>query len=481
MQSSARPTQTGPDRWKVFVLVATGVFMATLDGSIVNVSLHAIARHFGVVVGPLVSWVVLAYLVVVASLLLTVGRLADLFGHRLIWTLGLLVFTAGSALCGWAPSLAMLIGARAIQGIGGALLMAIGPALLLTAFPPTQRGRAIGLHAVVVSVGVSSGPVLGGLVTERLGFRAIFYLNLPIGLLGALMTWLWLPQSEPKAARFDVPGALLLAIAFGTLTSGLSLGGELGFGSPIPLALIACAALSFALLLRHEARHAHPIVDLSLFRDRVFAAATVSLVLSFLASYALSLLLPLFLQQLRGLSLEQTGWFLTPLPLTIAVLSPLSGALSDRMGTRLLAALGMLLLSVGLGLLTLIGPETGLSLVVAALVLAGLGQAIFRAPNNSALMGAAPAHRQGVASSLLATARVVGQSLSVAIASAIFGLSGSAEAGRRLALAEPGLDVGVAQQQFLVGYRRALWVMAAIALASAASSLMRKPRPTPSP
>lgn len=469
----------GPGRWRVFALVATGVFMATLDGSIVNVSLHAIAQHFGVVVGPLVSWVVLAYLVVVTSLLLTVGRLADLFGHRLIWTLGLLVFTAGSALCGWAPSLAMLIGARAIQGVGGALLMAIGPALLLSAFPPTQRGRAIGLHAVVVSVGVSSGPVLGGLVTERLGFRAIFYLNLPIGLVGALLTWLWLPHTAPKAARFDIFGALLLAIAFGALTSGLSLGGELGFGAPVAVALLVCAGLSFMLLLRHEARHAHPIVDLSLFRDRVFAAATVSLVLSFLASYALSFLLPLFLQQLRGLSLEQTGWFLTPLPLTIAVLSPLSGALSDRMGTRFLAAVGMLLLSVGLALLTLIGPETGLSLVVFALVLAGLGQAIFRAPNNSALMGAAPAHRQGVASGLLATARVVGQSLSVAVASAIFGLSGSAEAGRRLALGAPGLDVGVAQHQFLVGYRRALWAMAAIALASAVSSLMRKPRPTP--
>jgi EmrB/QacA subfamily drug resistance transporter len=467
-----------PGRWTVFALVAMGVFMATLDGSIVNVSLHAIAQHFGVVVGPLLSWVVLSYLVVVASLLLTVGRLADLLGHRLIWTLGLLVFSVGSALCGWAPSLPLLIAARAVQGVGGALLMAIGPALLLSAFPPSQRGRAIGLHAVVVSVGVSSGPVLGGLITERLGYRAIFFLNLPIGALAALLTWLLLPRTAPKSVRFDVLGAVLLALAFGTLTSGLSLGGQHGFEAPSSLALLACSGVGFALLLRHEKRHPSPIVDLSLFRDRVFAASTVSLVLSFLASYALSFLLPLFLQQLRGLSLEQTGWFLTPLPLTIALLSPLTGALSDRMGTRLLAALGMVLLGAGLALLTLLGPETGLSLAVFALVLAGLGQAIFRAPNNSALMGAAPPNRQGVASSLLATARVVGQSLSVAVASAIFGLSGSAEAGRQLALAPAGLDVASAQRDFLLGYRRALWAMAAVALLSAVSSLMRRPRAT---
>lgn len=464
----------GPGRWSVFALVGVGVFMATLDSSIVNVSLHAVAEHFGVEVGPLVSWVVLAYLVVNASLLLTVGRLADLFGYRPIWTLGLGVFSAGSALCALAPSLPLLIAARAVQGVGGALLMAIGPALLLSAFPPSQRGRAIGLHAVVVSVGISSGPVLGGLITERLGYRAIFYLNLPLGVLGAVLAHRLLPRAATKPVAFDALGALLLAVAFGGLTGGVSLGGELGYGLPT-LALLACSATSFGLLLAHERRAAQPILDLSLFRSRVFSAALASLITNFMAAYALSFLLPLYLQELRGLSLAQTGWLLTPLPVIIAVLSPFSGALSDRVGTRFLAAVGMLMLSAGLGLLALLGTEGGLTLAACALLLAGVGQAIFRAPNNSALMGAAPADRQGSASSLLATARVLGQSLSVSVASTIFKLSGSAAAGQRLALRPTGLALAAAQRDFLLGYRRALWVMAAFALLSAVSSLLRRP------
>ncbi|HEY6879479.1 MAG TPA: DHA2 family efflux MFS transporter permease subunit [Polyangiales bacterium] len=470
MSSHERATQQGPSRAAVFALVATGVFISTLDGSIVNVSLHAIAEHFGVVVGPLLSWVVLAYLVVTAALLLTVGRLADLLGHRVIWTLGLAVFSAGSALCAWAPSLRWLIAARAFQGTGGALLMANGPALLLTAFPPSQRGRALGLHAVVVGVGVSSGPVLGGLITERLGFRAIFYLNLPFGILGALLAWRTLPRVAPKSVHFDGFGALWLALALGTLTSGLSLGGELGFAAAPPVVLLASSCVSFWRLVRHEQRHPHPILDLSLFREPVFRTALVSLTLSFLASYALSFLLPLFLHQLRGLSLAQTGWLLTPLPLTIALLSPFSGALSDRVGTRSFAAFGMLLLSAGLAILSALGPDTPLSLVIFALLVAGVGQAIFRAPNNSALMGAAPSHRQGVASSLLATARVIGQSLSVAVASTIFGLSGSARAGRLLAQPPVGLDIAGAQRTFLIGYRCALWTMATVALLAALSA-----------
>lgn len=469
---------TEPSRLTVFALVAVGVFMATLDTSIVNVSLPAIARHFEIAAGPLLGWVVLAYLVVVAALLLTVGRLADLIGHRTVWTLGLVVFSAGSALCGAAPSLAFLVFARALQGIGGALLMAIGPALLLTAFPREQRGRAIGLNAIVVGVGVSSGPVLGGLLTERFGFRAIFYVNVPVGLIGALVAWLRLPR-RPRTTpvHFDAIGALLLAAAFGALTAAVSLGGELGLRAPLTLSLWAVFAIALPWLVWHERRHPHPIVDLGLFRDRVFATASVSLVLSFLASFALAMLLPLYFQQLRGLDLEHTGLLLTPLPLTTALLSPLTGSLSDRTGTRVLASTGMVLLAGALALLSTLAADTPLWVAVLGLLLAGLGQAIFRAPNNSALMGAAPPNRQGVASGLLATARVVGQSLSIALAGAVFGGHGSAEAGRALvadaALGAPRDPLLAAR--FVEGFRAALWVLAGVALLAALTSSMRRP------
>ena len=471
--------RAAPTRLTVFALVAIGVFMATLDSSIVNVSLAAIARHFDIVAGPLLGWVVLAYLVVVAGLLTTVGRLADLLGHRLVWTAGMLVFSGGSALCGAAPSLRTLVLARALQGIGGALLMATGPALLLSAFPKEQRGRAIGLHAVVVGLGVSSGPVLGGILTERFGFRAIFYVNLPFGLVGALFAWLWLaPREARRPVHFDPLGALLLGLGFGALTAVASLGQDLGLRSPLTLALLATVFVALPWLVHHERHHPHPIVDLSLFSDRVFAASSVSLVLSFLASFALSMLLPLYFQQLRGLDLEHTGLLLTPLPVTTALLSPLTGALSDRMGTRVLAAFGMLLLGAALLLLSTLDAHTPLWVAVIGLVLAGVGQAIFRAPNNSALMGAAPPHRQGVASSLLATARVLGQSLSIAIASAIFAAYGSADAGLALTqIAPPAVALAGLQARFHAGYQVALWVMAAVAGVAALTSLMRRPAP----
>lgn len=474
MSESASAATPPPSRETVFALVAAGVFMATLDGSIVNVSLNAIAAHFGVVVGPLLTWVVLAYLVVVAGLLLTVGRLADLLGHRLVWTVGLAIFTLGSALCCAAPSLGLLIAARAVQGIGGAFLMAIGPALLLSAFPASQRGRAIGLHGVVVSVGVSAGPVLGGLITERLGFRYIFYLNLPIGLIAALVSWWKLPAHAKKPAHFDGLGALLLAVALGTLTSALSLGGELGLGSFACVGLFLASLVSGTWLLVHLRKHPHPVIDLSLFRDRIFAAASASLTLSFVASYALSFLLPLYFKQLRGISLEQTGWYLASLPLTIAVLSPFTGALSDRVGTRVLAAFGMALLSVGLVILARLDRGTPLGEAVLGLMIGGVGQAIFRAPNNSALMGAAPRHRQGVASGVLATARVVGQTLSIALAGTIFTMHGSAEAGRALSVGGSGQAMAQLEQVFLEGYRASLHLFAGVAAMAALCALMRR-------
>jgi len=470
-----------PGKWTTLAIVGVGVFMATLDASIVNISLPAIAHRFGVPLNGVIEWVVIAYLLAVATVLLTVGRLADMIGHKPIWVAGLLTFTLGSAMCGAAPSLDALVGFRAFQGLGGAFLMALSPAMLTSAFPAHERGRALGLNAVIVALGVSTGPTLGGILTESFTWRAIFYVNVPIGLLGAAAAVRLLRRRSVRATgRFDPLGAALLALGLGGLTLGLSFAQEWGWTSPELMASLAVGVAGMAGLLLVERHVSDPILDLSLFRSRLFAAANVSLVLSFLALFAVSFLLPFYLEELRGFTTLEAGLLLTPLPLTIALIAPFSGSLADRIGTRWPATIGFAIACAGLVLISELDAHTPLWQVIATLVVTGVGQGLFRSPNNSALMGAAPRHRQGVAAGMLATGRVVGQSVSVALAGAIFIGLGGAAAGARLSLARSAAGAAQAsatglQHTFAGAFHTAFLVSAAIAGIGVFTSLVRGP------
>ncbi len=476
------PATLGPimltgNKWATFAIVAVGVFMATLDTSIVNVSLPAIAHHFGVPLGAAVEWIVIAYLVSVAALLLSIGRLADLLGRKTVWLTGLGIFTVASLACGAAPSLTALIVARALQGVGGACLMAISPAMLTSAFPPEQRGRAIGLNAVTVGLGISTGPTLGGLITEHSSFRYIFLLNLPIGIAGWIAAYALLPkQPRPDRAsiHFDLLGALYLAVALASLTAGVSLGNELGWTDALPLSLLGLVVISAIAFAFHERAHAHPVVDFTLFRQRTFASACASLLLSFIASFSVSVMLPFYFEQLRGWGSALTGIMLTPYPLTLALVGPFSGALADRVGTRWLAAGGMAILCLGLCLLSQLGTDNSKLDIIIRVLIAGFGQAVFQSPNNSALMGSAPKQRQGLASGMLATGRVVGQSLSVAVSVAVFTGFGGAEAGRLLRTGAAGADVPALQQAFLHSQSITFLCLASVAIAAAVTALVRE-------
>lgn len=467
----AEPSQAYPNKWSVLAVVAVGVFMATLDSSIVNISLPAIGEHFHVPLGPGVEWVVMSYLVVVASVLLTIGHLADLYGHRAIWGGGLVVFTLGSVLCGASTSLGALIAFRGLQGIGGAMLMAISPALLTSAFPPQERGRAIGMNAVFVSLGITAGPTIGGLITQHLSWRWIFYVNVPIGVVGLVATMIVLPKATTRARpSFDLAGASLLAFGLAAVTAGLSLGPTVGWQKPVPMALIGAGIALLIAFVFVERRHPKPVVDLGLFRDRVFASATLSLVISFIALFAVGVFLPFYLEQLRGMNAQRAGLLLTPLPLTVAVLAPIAGSMADRIGTRGLAATGLTIAAIGLLLVGRLDRDTSTLGIVATLAVTGVGQALFQAPNNSALMGAAPKERRGVAAGMLATSRVVGQSLGVAVASAVFGTLGGAAAGHALASGSPDpAQQHVFEHAFAITFR----VCAVIALVGVGASLVR--------
>lgn len=476
-QTTAQENEERTSKWAVLAIVAVGVFMATLDSSIVNISLPTIANYFHVPLNGAVEWVIIAYLVATAAILLTAGRLADMIGRKAVWLAGLLLFTSGSALCGAAPLLGVLIASRAFQGLGGALLMAVSPALLVGAFPPSERGRALGLNAVTVALGVSVGPTLGGFITSSLTWRWIFYVNVPIGIIGILATIYVLKERRSRnPGRFDPLGALLLAIGLAALTAGLSFGQEIGWTSPLLIALIVVGVIALAFLPFVEKRVPNPIIDFSMFRNRVFFSANISLILSFLAMFAVSFMLPFYLEELRGFSTELSGVLLTPLPIVIAVIAPISGSLADRIGTRWLAAGGLTIACIGLVLISQLNAHSSIFDIVWRLVFTGVGQAIFQSPNNSALLGSAPRSQQGSASGFLATGRTMGQSLSVALSGAIFAGLGGASAGLMLSANRNHLasDQLVAlQHTFTSSFQATFIVCACIAAVGIFTSLVR--------
>ena len=451
----------------MLALVALGTFMTALDASIVNISLPSIARTFRMPIGGAVQWVIIAYLVVIAATLLTFGRLSDLVGRKRVWMAGLAIFTLGSIFCGAAGSIEELIAARVFQGLGGALVFAPSLAIISEAFA-ADRGRALGLNAVMLAVGTSVGPTLGGLITDHLTWRWIFYLNVPLSVIALLASHRVLPSSGARTREpLDVPGAALSAVGFACLTLALSFSQEWRAARLLTCLVIGVAALVAAGMVERRSRY--PIVDIALLRDRVLASALASMTLAMLALFAVGFILPFYFEELRRFSIIESGLLLTPLPVTIAVVAPFSGALADRVGSRWLASGGLALACVGLFLLARLDETSTVGDIVWRLVVTGLGQGLFQSPNARALMDEAAAGQQGQASSLYATGRVIGQSLSVALAGAIFAGLGGASAGRALAVAPSGTvaspDVVALQQTFLVGFHGALLVCAAVAAA----------------
>ena len=477
MAPASRVARQPASQWAVLAVVTVGTFMSTLDASIVNISLPAIAHAFGVPLSGTIEWVIIGYLVIIAALLLTVGRLGDLFGRVPLWLAGLVVFTAGSAISGMAPSLELLIAARAIQAIGGALILGNSLAILSDTFPAAVRGRALGINAIALALGASAGPTLGGLITEHLGWRWIFYVNVPIGLAAAIASWRVLSRAGRRGqGRLDPLGALLLGGGVAAVNLGLSFGQEWGWTSPRLVAMLALTSAALTGAVLHERRASSPIVDLGLFRNRVFVSALTSMTLAMLALFAVSFLMPFYFEELRGFSTERSGLLLTSLSLTIAVVGPIAGTLSDRFGSRWLAPLGLAILAFGLVALARLDATSSTDEIIWPLVVAGLGQGLFLSPNSNTLFAATPAAEQGEASGLLQTGRVVGQSLSVAVAGAVFAHFGGAAAGATLIglhVSAQAAQLAATQQTFVDAFRAALLACAAFAALGVPIALVR--------
>jgi len=406
-------------KWLVLSSVSVGTFMATLDGGIVNISLPKIGQAFGIGLAT-VEWVVIAYLLTIGSLLLPIGRLGEILTFRRVYLSGFALFTVASVLCGTAPSAAALILFRVVQGAGAAMLMAMGPAIVARTFGPGERGRALGINAISVSVGLSVGPALGGLLTELGSWRAIFLVNLPVGIVAILWAARVLAVEPPgRRGAFDLPGSALAGSAAFCLLLALSQGEGWGWSSPAVLGLLALFGVLGGAFIAVERRAAQPMIDLRLFHLRGFSAGLVSVVIAFAGLFSATFLLPFVLEDGAGFSPLEAGLLLTPIPITTAFVAPLSGSLSDRIGSRLPASLGIAVMAAGLLSLTQLPAAFAIGDLVWRLVLIGLGQGLFMSPNTSAVLGSVPPSRLGTASGTLAHARIDGQSLGIAASAAI--------------------------------------------------------------
>jgi EmrB/QacA subfamily drug resistance transporter len=472
--NSLNPDESLPSRrWSLLALTCVGAFMAPLDGSIVAVALPRMGPDLHLSFAASM-WVQAAYLLAMAVLLIPLGRLADQHDRLRFYLAGIIVFTLGSFTAALSRNGLELILSRIVQGSGGALLSATATAIVTSVFPPTERGRALGINVMAVYLGLSAGPPLGGLLVDHLGWPWIFLVNLPVGAAALAWGWRLLPprgRRHAGPARADLPGAALLGIFLVCLIVPLTFANEWGWQAPPVWALLGTALLAFTAFLRTETRSPSPLVDLGLLRrNRLFAAANLAALLNYCALYAISVLTAVQLQLVLGHPARVAGWIMLGQPLVQALLSPVAGRLSDRMGSRTLATAGMLIVALGMALLALSGRHAEIHRVLGALAVVGLGMAAFSAPNTSAIMGSVERHQLSVASAFLSTMRVTGQALSVGLLGSI-AASRLGPGGWSLLLRHTG-GSGAADA-FAWGYRAAMLTGAFLALVGALASQTR--------
>jgi EmrB/QacA subfamily drug resistance transporter len=458
--SAARPEHIGRGACGVgpgctLAAAVLGFFMITLDAVAVNVALPSIRGELGGGIAGL-QWVVDGYTLMFAALLLSAGALSDRVGARRAFATGLTVFVVASAFCGLAPSLAALIGARFLQGAAAALMMPASMALIGQAYPdPVKRARAIAVWATGGAIAASSGPVLGGLLS-LIDWRLIFFVNLPVGAV-ALVLLARTQRSPHRTVPVDWVGQASAVLAMGALTYGVIEAGVYGFGAPLVLTALAVAAMALAAFLAAQARGAHPMLPLDLFRSR---AVTVSVAVGFafmVGYYGLPFVMSLYLQQVRGLSSLAAGLAFLPMMLIGLCLTPFSACIAARLGPRAVVSGGLAAMTAGLLMLALAPVATPVWALAALMVLVGLAGPLVIPPVTAVLLDSVPGHRAGMASGVFHTSRQFGGALAVAVFGAL--------------LAQPGA--------FVAGLRASLLLAAGIALAAAATSRLLNPRIRP--
>jgi EmrB/QacA subfamily drug resistance transporter len=460
-----KPTTSGElagshTKWYVMASVGMGIFLSTIDGSIVNVALPSMVKALNTDFAK-VEWVVLAYLLTLAVVILSMGRLGDMLGKKPVYTIGFMIFTLGSALCGLSSTIYALIIFRVLQALGASMLMALGTAILTETFPTSERGMALGIAGALVSVGIVTGPTLGGLILEILSWHWIFFVNLPIGIVGILMVLRFVPniQAEGKE-HFDFLGAGTLFMALISLLLALSIGQYSGFTDLRVLVLFATAAIFLPLFVIVENRVTYPMIDMQLFRNRLFSVNLVTASLSFICIAGTTILIPFFLEGVMRYNPAKVGLLMAVVPVCMGVMAPIAGSLSDRFGTRPMTVVGLALMVLGFVAISGISMQDSLLIYLLRFIPLGFGLGIFNAPNNSAIMGSVPRHRLGIASGLIAITRILGQITGIAVLGAVWAARVAVYTGTSTKV-DPSSAAPEAQ---VAGLHNTMWLAVALTL-----------------
>ncbi|MGA2112987.1 MAG: MFS transporter [Anaerolineales bacterium] len=456
-------------------MTTIGSLMAAIDSTIVILALPDMMEKLHADLIEMV-WVIMAYILISTVFLLTFGRVADMLGRVRMYNLGFVVFTVGSALCGISQTALQLILFRLVQGSGAALMMVNSPAIITEVFQANERGRALGINGVTWALGAIAGPLLGGVILAATSWRWIFYINVPIGIIGTLWGYRALHEmSKPKRGeRFDPVGALTFSLGLVSLLVALTLGIEYSWTSLPILSLFALFVVMFIVFFAWERRAVNPVLDLSLFQHRVYNFSVLAAMLQSLAMFAVDFLIVFYLQGVRGYSPLRSALLLIPLPLVSAVVGPLSGMLADHIGARIPATAGVLLQATALAwFITRLSPVTPYWEIAVGLALMGLGGGLFWSPNTSAAMNSAPVSRLGVASATLATFRQTGMVTSFALALAVAAGSLPSQIVMNLFV---GTNVTLGSQMmqaFVIGIKSAFLVSAVLCVVASGFSLVR--------
>jgi len=409
----------GTSKGVVLLVATTASFIFPFMGSAVNIALPSLGKELSLD-AVMLGWIATAYLLSSATFLVPFGRIADIYGRKKIFICGIVIFTLSSLFAGMASSAHMLISCRVFQGIGGAMLAGTAVALLTTVFPANERGKVLGINIAAVYTGLSLGPVLGGILTQHFGWRSIFFINVPLGL-AIIGVVLWKLKGEwtgAKGERFDFAGSVIYILGLVALVYGFTL-----LPAMLGVWLIVGGIIGLSAFARWEMKTRSPVLDISLFRNsKAFTFSNLSALINYSATWAVSFLVSLYLQYLKGFNPQSAGLILVAMPAMQAIFSPLAGRLSDRIEPRLIASAGMALTTVGLVIFIFLNEETPLAFIIGNLLLMGFGFAFFASPNTNAVMSSAPKTAYGVASATLATMRQIGMVFSMGIAMLLFAL-----------------------------------------------------------
>ncbi len=456
------------NRWGILAVLVMCPFMATIDSSIVNVALPVLTSSLGVSAAD-IAWVVSSYLIAISASILFLGRLGDIIGHIRVLQYGMVVFGIGSLLCGLSHSFILLVLSRIVQAIGAAGMMANNQGIITRVFPGTQRGRALGINAAFVALGTLVGPAVGGLILTFATWEYLFWINVPICIAVVIVGHILYPKEEETVReKVDIPGTALFALAITALFIGLGQAQTLGLTHPLVFISLPLAVILFAWFLRVQTTSASPLLRLDIFRSKWFSVSIFCAFCSYVAISCSNLVLPFYLQDLLRFTPGTAGLYLTVYPLVVALIAPLSGYLSDKVGSEALTLMGLILTSVGLFLLSTLGAQPAHMNLILYIAIMAAGNGMFQSPNNSIVMAAVPKGQVGVGGSVNALVRNLGFTFGIALSTSLLYGGMSARLGTRVTGYVPGQDGA-----FIYGMRLAYLGAAGVCLLGAIITLFR--------